>query len=299
MMPTNVAARMTLAADPDSLQGAVAAGILGGGPVVLGTAEECARLLGEAQARVAGGRRRPTSPASVARAIRASGGKVPGFGHPVHKPLDPRAERILELADARGVERAARPARAVPARRRRRSVGQAADDERLAPDRGGAARSRLPVVDREGDADPRAYGRASRASRRGAASGRSASSWRRGRRRRSRTSLPTTGVMLDPESRRGPGKSSSRSTTRLPRPARVPARALGVLPRQARRGRGRPAQDAGGLAEIAQLPLTEKHELRETATPDDPIGAHLCATREEIVRIYSTSGTTGTRATSR
>ena len=45
LMPTNVAARMTLAADPDSLQGAVAAGILGAGPVVLGTAEECARLL--------------------------------------------------------------------------------------------------------------------------------------------------------------------------------------------------------------------------------------------------------------
>src|SRR6266487_1386745 len=45
MMPTNVAARMTLAADPGSLQGAVAAGILGCGPVVLGTSEECARLL--------------------------------------------------------------------------------------------------------------------------------------------------------------------------------------------------------------------------------------------------------------
>jgi len=39
----------------------------------------------------------------VARAIHASGGKVPGFGHPVHRPLDPRAERILELSDARGV----------------------------------------------------------------------------------------------------------------------------------------------------------------------------------------------------
>ena len=43
LMPTNVAARMTLAADPDSLQGAVAAGILGCGPVILGTSEECAR----------------------------------------------------------------------------------------------------------------------------------------------------------------------------------------------------------------------------------------------------------------
>ena len=54
------------------------------------------------------------------------------------------------------------------------------------------------------------------------------------------------------------------------------------------------ASDAGGLAELGQLPLTEKHELRETVSPDDPIGAHLCATPDEIVRIYSTSGTTGT-----
>src|SRR5688500_4233086 len=92
MMPTNVAARMTLAADPDSLQGAVAAGILGAGPVVLGTSEECARLL-ESDDR----------PMAIARALHEAGGKVPGFGHPVHKELDPRAERILELADEREV----------------------------------------------------------------------------------------------------------------------------------------------------------------------------------------------------
>src|SRR6186997_3724289 len=49
MMPTNVAARMTLAADPGSPQGAVAAGILGAGPVLLGTAEECAKLLAGAR----------------------------------------------------------------------------------------------------------------------------------------------------------------------------------------------------------------------------------------------------------
>ena|SRR5215207_5719145 len=103
MMPTNVAARMTLAADPGSLQGAVAAGILGCGPVILGTAEECARLLVEAQAKVESGAEPEAVAAEMARAIHASGDRLPGFGHPVHRPLDPRAERILELADARGV----------------------------------------------------------------------------------------------------------------------------------------------------------------------------------------------------
>jgi citrate synthase len=103
MMPTNVVARMTLAADPGSLQGAVAAGILGCGPVILGTAGECARVLEEARAKVAAGAKPEAAAADVVRAVHASGGKAPGFGHPVHRPLDPRAERILELADARGV----------------------------------------------------------------------------------------------------------------------------------------------------------------------------------------------------
>ena len=49
-----------------------------------------------------------------------------------------------------------------------------------------------------------------------------------------------------------------------------------------------------GLADIARLPLTDKHEIRATCTPENPIGAHLCAAPAEIVRIYSTSGTTGT-----
>jgi phenylacetate-CoA ligase len=54
------------------------------------------------------------------------------------------------------------------------------------------------------------------------------------------------------------------------------------------------AEAAGGLADIAQLPLTDKREIRATCSPEDPIGAHLCAARSEVVRIYSTSGTTGT-----
>src|SRR5437762_4964797 len=68
MMPTNVAARVTLAADPGSLQGAVAAGILGCGPVILGTSEAFAELLEEARARVVEGE----APAGVAREMAAA-----------------------------------------------------------------------------------------------------------------------------------------------------------------------------------------------------------------------------------
>jgi len=52
--------------------------------------------------------------------------------------------------------------------------------------------------------------------------------------------------------------------------------------------------NVGGLDAIARLPFTEKDELRRSQTRDEPIGAHCTAKREKIVRIYSTSGTTGT-----
>ena len=94
LTPSNIAARMTLAADPGSLQGAVAAGILGAGPVILGATEECALLLRDAQAR---------SAVEVVRALHDAGNRVPGFGHPLHEPADPRAERIFALADERGI----------------------------------------------------------------------------------------------------------------------------------------------------------------------------------------------------
>ena len=54
------------------------------------------------------------------------------------------------------------------------------------------------------------------------------------------------------------------------------------------------AAEAGGLVDLARLPLTEKQELRETVTLENVFGAHLCAAPDEIVRIHSTSGTTGT-----
>jgi citrate synthase len=103
LTPTVQAARMTLASDPDSLQGALAAGLLGCGPVLLGTSDQCGKLLAEAQTKVAAGETPEAAAVSIVRRIHASGGRVPGFGHPVHRPSDPRTERILALADARQV----------------------------------------------------------------------------------------------------------------------------------------------------------------------------------------------------
>ncbi|HEY4347092.1 MAG TPA: AMP-binding protein [Gaiellaceae bacterium] len=51
---------------------------------------------------------------------------------------------------------------------------------------------------------------------------------------------------------------------------------------------------AGGLDDISELPLTEKHELKETVTAQNPFGSHLCVAFEDLLRVYSTSGTTGT-----
>ena len=53
------------------------------------------------------------------------------------------------------------------------------------------------------------------------------------------------------------------------------------------------ADPGGGLDGLADLPLTEKRELKATCTADNPIGAHLCVPMSEVVRVYSTSGTTG------
>jgi citrate synthase len=98
LVPTNQAARMTYAADPGVLQAAVAAGILGCGSVVLGTTEACGTFLIQARARTVGG----AELEAQVRELRDGGGRVPGFGHPLHKPVDPRAQRILALAEEKG-----------------------------------------------------------------------------------------------------------------------------------------------------------------------------------------------------
>jgi citrate synthase len=103
LTPTVMAARMTYDADPACLQGAVAAGILGCGSVILGTADLCGKLLIEAQKRVDAGATPEAAVLAVTREIHARNGKIPGFGHNIHKPVDPRAERVLELARQKGV----------------------------------------------------------------------------------------------------------------------------------------------------------------------------------------------------
>ena len=104
LTPTAIAARMTYDADPESLQGALAAGILGCGTVILGTSQLCGDLLVDVAKRIDdGGGDADAVVTEVAAEVRARGGKLPGFGHPVHRPVDPRTEKIFELADKEGV----------------------------------------------------------------------------------------------------------------------------------------------------------------------------------------------------
>ncbi|WP_207484435.1 citryl-CoA lyase [Arenibaculum pallidiluteum] len=104
LVPSVQAARMTYAAAPDALQGAVAAGILGCGSVVLGSSEAAGRfqqeILAEADARGTG-----IEEAALAclRRLKADRKAVPGFGHPLHKDGDPRTHRLFDLAKEKGV----------------------------------------------------------------------------------------------------------------------------------------------------------------------------------------------------
>lgn len=102
LTPNAQAARMTLASGPDALQAALAAGILGCGSVILGAAEDAGRLLVSIRENMADGADAGVAARRVANDIRASRGKLAGFGHPLHRPLDPRAERIFALAREKG-----------------------------------------------------------------------------------------------------------------------------------------------------------------------------------------------------
>ncbi|HWO14654.1 MAG TPA: citryl-CoA lyase [Polyangiaceae bacterium] len=102
LVPSVQAARMTLAAAPEALQGAVAAGLLGCGSVILGAAEAAGRLLADVLTRAASASLSAAA-VEVTREHKAAGRHVPGYGHPLHKGHDPRVARLFEVAAAAGL----------------------------------------------------------------------------------------------------------------------------------------------------------------------------------------------------
>ncbi len=105
LTPTVIAARMTLTGAPESLQGAVAAGLLGAGDVFLGVTENTARFLAAILTDVPDGADDAALAPAAAAAVTAQlgeGRRVPGLGHPVHKVQDPRTPRMYEIAEEAG-----------------------------------------------------------------------------------------------------------------------------------------------------------------------------------------------------
>ncbi|WP_370305100.1 citryl-CoA lyase [Sinimarinibacterium flocculans] len=105
LTPSALAARLTYSGAPESIQAAVAAGLNGLGSVFVGTTEGSARLLQEA---IPDARHPPPDLPAVAAGIvadwRARGAAIPGIGHPLHKPIDPRTPRLFALAAENGFD---------------------------------------------------------------------------------------------------------------------------------------------------------------------------------------------------
>jgi citrate synthase len=95
LTPSAIATRLTYGSAPEAMQGAVAAGLLGVGSTFVGSTEGCAELL----ARIVAAADPRAEAAAIARANR----RVPGFGHPLHEPVDPRTVALLALARAQGL----------------------------------------------------------------------------------------------------------------------------------------------------------------------------------------------------
>jgi citrate synthase len=104
LVPSVVASRMTLAASPEAIQGAVAAGILGCGSVILGASENAGRFFDEIlKQQTAASSDLESATREVIGRYRAVKRAVPGYGHPLHKGYDPRARRLIEVAREAGV----------------------------------------------------------------------------------------------------------------------------------------------------------------------------------------------------
>ena len=104
LVPSVVASRMTLAAAPEAIQGAVAAGILGCGSVILGASQNAGILFDEIlKQQDEAGSDLDTAAREVIGRYRAVKRPIPGYGHPLHKGFDPRAMRLIEVAEEAGV----------------------------------------------------------------------------------------------------------------------------------------------------------------------------------------------------
>ena len=103
LTPSAIAARLTYFGAPESLQGAVAAGLLGMGARFGGSIEEAARTLQESL----GSATPDSEPRDLAREIVARSQKakqpIAGLGHPIHKPADPRTARLFAIAADNGL----------------------------------------------------------------------------------------------------------------------------------------------------------------------------------------------------
>lgn len=102
LVPSVQASRMTLAAAPEALQGAVAAGLLGCGSVILGAAEGAGRFFAQIMSLIAEGQEEEAAAAASVGGYRAQRRSIPGYGHPLHKRSDPRAMRLLAIAQEVG-----------------------------------------------------------------------------------------------------------------------------------------------------------------------------------------------------
>ncbi|WP_116090480.1 citryl-CoA lyase [Sphingomonas crusticola] len=103
LVPSVVAARMTYAAAPEAFHGAVAAGLLGCGSVVLGSAEIAGRFYAELVAKAQQGETIEAVARGGIKDLRREKRAIPGFGHPQHAAGDPRALLLLDLAERHGI----------------------------------------------------------------------------------------------------------------------------------------------------------------------------------------------------
>lgn len=102
LVPSAIVSRMTLYGAPESFQGAIAAGLLGVGDRYAGTASECGELI-ERLLRVPEAEREVAALEEI-RSYRQRRRPLPGFGHPIHKQMDPRVERLIEVARSAGAK---------------------------------------------------------------------------------------------------------------------------------------------------------------------------------------------------